>query len=261
MELAEAKSITDEEADRVAPDLLQVARSIHENPEPAFEEHHAHEVLTGVLEDGGFTVTRHAFDLPTAFEASVGPTDGPKLAIVCDYDAIPGVGHGSGRNIAAAAGIGAALAAAEAAGTLGGRVVVLGAPGVAGGNGKDLVLERGGFDDVELAMTLHPADRDLPGLHAIASQQLRVTYLGEAAAASSTPELGRNALDGAVLGYNAVAALRQHIRLDERIHGVFTDGGVHPNVIPATASTHWSIGSTDLDTLETPFYPFRPLLG
>jgi amidohydrolase len=250
MDATEAKAIVKAEIERLTPDLLQVSHSIHENPETNFEEHHAHEVLTGVLEDEGIPVHRAAYDMATAFDARVGDTSGPTVAVLCEYDALPGIGHACGHNIIGAAGLGAGLAVAKVAEALGGQIAILGTPAEEGGGGKEFMLRAGAFDDIDLAMMVHPADRDLTTMHTIAIQQLHATYTGEAAHAAAAPEKGRNALDAAVLGYNAVAALRQHIAPDERIHGIFTDGGDKPNIVPARAASEWYVRSRDMHSLE-----------
>ena len=109
------------------------------------------------------------------------------------------------------------------------------------------MIRRGAFDDIDLAMMVHPADRDLRTMHTIAVQQLDVQYTGRAAHAAASPHTGLNALDAAVLGYNAVAALRQHIRPEERIHGIFADGGDKPNIVPSKAATEWYVRSGNMD--------------
>ena len=250
MDVIEAKAIVSAEIERLTPKLLEVSHSIHANPELNFEEHHAHDVLTGVLEEEGIDVERGAYDMETAFDARIGAADGPTVAVLCEYDALPGIGHACGHNIIGAAGLGAGLAAARVAAALGGRLAILGTPAEEGGGGKEFMLRRGAFDDIELAMMVHPADRDLHTMHTIAIQQMRARYTGKAAHAAAAPEKGRNALDAAVLGYNAVAALRQHISSDERIHGVFSDGGDKPNIVPATAATEWFVRSRNMDSLE-----------
>ena len=143
---------------------------------------------------------------------------------MCEYDALPEIGHGCGHNIIGSAGLGAGLALAARADELGGRVVVLGTPAEEGGGGKAIMADRGALDGVDVAMMVHPAPGDLIAMNAIAIQQVHVEYDGEAAHAAAFPQRGRNALDAAVLGYMNVAALRQHIRTDERIHGIFTEG-------------------------------------
>ena len=184
MDVVEAKEIVRAEIDRLTPTLLEVSHSIHANPELNFEEHHAHDTLTGVLEDEGLAVERGAYDMATAFESRVGADDGPTVAVLCEYDALPGIGHACGHNIIGAAGLGAGLAVAKVAEALGGRVAILGTPAEEGGGGKEFMIRRGAFDDIDLAMMVHPADRDLRTMHTIAVQQLDVQYTGRAAHAA-----------------------------------------------------------------------------
>ena len=139
---------------------------------------------------------------------------------MCEYDALPGIGHACGHNIIAAAGIGAGLAASEFTEPFNGRLRILGTPAEEGGGGKVRMLNKGAFDSVEAVLMIHPADADLPNISSLAVQQLKATYTGKAAHAAAAPEKGINALDGAVLGYMGVAALRQHIAPDERLHGI-----------------------------------------
>jgi len=249
MDAREAKQKATEAIDQQRDLLLEVSHSIHSHPEENYAEHHAHSVLTSAFDELGFTVTRGAYEMPTAFEATAG-SSGPEIAVFCEYDALPGIGHACGHNIIAAAGLGAALGAAAVATEVGGRIRVLGSPAEEGGGGKVFMIDRGALAGVDAAMMIHPADVDLRWMTTIAIQQLRVTWNGQAAHAAAHPWDGRNALDAAVLGYMNVAALRQHIRPEERIHGVFTDGGDKPNIVPATAAMHWFIRAADMDRLE-----------
>ena len=249
MDIAEAKQRVRAEIERLTPTLIEVSHSIHENPELNFEEHHAHELLTGVIEDKGLNVARGAYDMPTAFDARVG-SSGTTIAVCCEYDALPGIGHGCGHNIIAAAGLGAGLAAATVAEAMGGTLAILGTPAEEGGGGKEFMIRGGAFHDVDAAMMVHPADRDLTTMHTIAIQTMDVEYEGRAAHAAAFPEKGLNALDAAVLGYNNVAALRQHILPEERIHGVFTDAGVKPNIVPAHAAAEWYVRSATAASLQ-----------
>lgn len=241
-DLAAVKTRIDALVAEHADVLLDASHRIHEHPELGFKEHHAHDLLSSVLEDAGLEVTRKAYRLPTAFEAVAG-TSGPRIAVLCEYDALPGIGHACGHNIIGTAGIGAGIAAAALAEELGGTVVVLGTPAEEGGGGKVSLAERGAFEGIDAALMVHPAGMDLAWFGAIAIQQLEVTYHGRAAHAAAAPQAGRNALDAAVLGYMNVAALRQHIRPDERIHGIFTEAGEAPNVVPARAAANWYVRS------------------
>jgi amidohydrolase len=249
MDVDEVKVRLCDEVDKREAALLEVSHQIHEHPELGWEERFAHDLITSVLDDEGLAPRRGAYELPTAFEARAG-NEGPLVAVLCEYDALPGVGHACGHNIIAAAGLGAALAAATMAKELGGQVMVLGTPAEEGGGGKIRLAENGAFDGVDVAMMVHPAGADLCTMDAIAVQQIWVEYIGRAAHAAAFPHKGRNALDAAVLGYMNVAALRQHIRSDERIHGIFTDAGDKPNIVPKFAAAQWYVRAANLERLE-----------
>ncbi len=248
MDLAALKQRLRAEVEARADVLIAASHDIHEHPETNYEEHHAHDVLADLAEGEGLAVDRRAYGVDTAFAARAGDT-GPSIAVLCEYDALPGLGHACGHNIIATAGIGAGLALAAVAGDAGGRVVVLGTPAEEGGGGKILMARAGAFDDVDAALMVHPADADLTRMDVIAVQELVATYTGEAAHAAAFPHRGRNALDAAVLGYLNVAALRQHTLPDERIHGVFLEGGDKPNIVPARAVTEWMVRSRSITTL------------
>ncbi len=249
MNLDEAKSSICSYIDDISEELIAVSHAIHENPELGYEEHFAHEQLTKVLIDKGLDVHKSAYEIDTAFEATAGKT-GPVVALLCEYDALPGIGHACGHNIIAAAGIGAGLAASTLAETFNGQLRILGTPAEEGGGGKVRMLNRGAFESVEAVLMIHPADADLPNISSLAVQQLKATYTGKAAHAAAAPEKGINALDGAVLGYMGVAALRQHIAPDERLHGIFTNGGQKANIVPETAESTWYARSSTMDRLE-----------
>jgi len=221
------------DADRAA--LIALSTRIHACPELNFEEHRAAGWLADYLEARGFAVERGAYGLATAFAARLG-SGTPRVAILCEYDALPGIGHACGHNVIAAAGAGAGVALAELVAATGGSVVVLGTPAEEGGGGKVLMARAGAFADVDAAMMVHPAGLDLDAMHVLAISQIAVTYTGRAAHASAFPFLGVNALDALVTAYNSIAQLRQHIRPDERIHGIITDGGQAPNIVPDRAA-------------------------
>jgi amidohydrolase len=247
--LEQAKQRLSEEVDRRAEVLVDVSRQIHAHPELNFEEHFAHDLLTDVLAGEGLAVTRKARGVDTAFEATAG-TEGPTIAVLCEYDALPGIGHACGHNVIAAAGLGAGLAAAALAQELGGRVVIMGTPAEEGGGGKIRLIDGGAFEGIDAAMMVHPADHDLIAMDVIAVQQVAVTYHGEAAHAAAFPQRGRNALDALILGYMNVAALRQHISPGERLHGIVTKGGDKPNIVPALTEAEWMVRSPTLARLQ-----------
>ncbi len=249
MNLEDAKTRLCDEVDKRADALLEASHQIHEHPELGYEEQFAHDLLTSILEDESLAPDRGAFGVPTGFSARAG-SEGPVIAVLCEYDALPGIGHACGHNIIAAAGLGAGLATAALADELGGRVLVLGTPAEEGGGGKVRMADNGAFDGVDAAMMVHPAGADLCTMDAIAVQQIWVEYEGQAAHAAAFPYKGKNALDAAVLGYMNIAALRQHIRSDERIHGIFTNAGDKPNIVPNFSSAQWYVRAATLDRLE-----------
>ncbi len=250
MDLADAKEQVAAEVGRRRARLWEVARAIHGRPELMYEERFAADLLAGELEAAGLSVERRAFGLETAVRATAGNGAGPTVAVLCEYDALPDIGHGCGHNLIAAAGLGAALAAAVVASGAGGRLVVLGTPAEEGGGGKIRLLEAGAFEGVDAALMVHPAGLDRLEARVIAIATWRVEYQGVGAHAAAFPEQGRNALDAAVLGYNAVAALRQHIAADERVHGVFLEAGRKPNIVPDRAVAEWYVRSRDLASLQ-----------
>jgi amidohydrolase len=237
------------EVDRLADQLLHASHEIHAHPELNFEEHFAHDLLVDQLRAAGLEPTAHAYGVDTAFEAAVGET-GFNVAVLCEYDALPGIGHACGHNVIATAGLGAGLAAATVASQAGGTLRIMGTPAEEGGGGKITMARRGAFDGVDAAMMVHPADADLISMDCIALQELHVQFHGKAAHAAAAPWDGRNALDAAVLGYMNIAAMRQHIRPTERIHGVFTNGGDKANIVPAETAMEWIVRSATIESLQ-----------
>jgi len=214
--------------------LIELSARIHAHPECKFEETRAAGWLAEFLDGAGYAVQRKAFGLPTAVAAHIG-TARPRVAILCEYDALPGIGHACGHNVIAAAGAGAACGLADVVGDAGGSALVLGTPAEEGGGGKVIMARAGAFTDVDAAMMVHPAGMELASMGVLAVTSVEVEYRGRASHAAAAPERGVNALDGLITAYNAIAQLRQHIRASERIHGIITDGGQAPNVVPERA--------------------------
>lgn len=248
-QIAELKARVCADIDRRAADLVAASHDIHAQPELNYEERFAHDRLTRMIDAARLPVVRGAYSIDTAFETKVG-TSGLDVAVLCEYDALPGIGHACGHNIIAAAGLGAGLALAGVAADAGGRLTLMGTPAEEGGGGKVEMARAGAFRGIDAAMMVHPADRDLARMNAIAIQQAVVRYYGQAAHAAVSPHLGRNALDAAVLGYMNVAALRQHIRPTERIHGIFTKAGEKPNIVPRETEMDWYVRSDTIETLQ-----------
>src|SRR5215471_16701019 len=244
------KIAAQEQIDTIREELVDLSHRIHANPELGFEEEKASVWLAQSLSDAGFDVKPGICDLPTAFVARAG--NGPlHIAICAEYDCLPDIGHACGHNIIASAALGAAVAAARVADEVGLTVTVIGTPAEEVGNasGKILELERGAFDGIHAAMMVHPAPFDMLRAKIIAASMFDIHYTGKASHASAFPELGVNAADALTVAQTALGLLRQHIRPTDRIHGIVTDGGSAPNVVPARASARYMIRSETLDQL------------
>ncbi len=222
--------------DALSDDLLSVSHAIHERPELAFREHFASDLLCSTVERFGLTPRRGVYGLETAFEADFAGSDGPTVALLAEYDALPGIGHACGHNLIATAALGAVLALEAVRASLPGRVRLLGTPAEEKGGGKELMARAGAFDGVNAALMIHPAGVNLTTMPCICVSEVSVVYHGRAAHASAMPHRGINALDGLLLAYQAISNLRQHIRDRERIHGIVTDGGQAPNIVPERAA-------------------------
>ena len=239
-----------ERIDDLADTLISVSRDIHAHPELAFEEHHAARLLADTLERHGLPAERSVFTLETAFEARL-PTrgEGPTVAILAEYDALPGIGHACGHNLIATAALGATLGLAAVASELPGRVRLVGTPAEERGGGKELMARAGAFDGVDAAMMIHPAGVNLSSMPCICVAEVEVIYHGRSAHASAMPHKGVNALDGLLLAYQAISNLRQHIRNEERIHGIITEGGQAANIVPDRAAGSFYVRATSEKTL------------
>jgi amidohydrolase len=246
----DAKSAARERFGSSCEELIELSHRIHANPELGFEEEKASSWLCESLDDAGFTVEQGICDLPISFRARSG--SGPlHIGICAEYDCLPGIGHACGHNIIAASAVGAALAAAKVADDLGLPVSVIGTPAEEVGNasGKILLLERGAFQGIHAAMMVHPAPFDMLRAKIIAASMFDVHCTGKESHASAFPELGVNAADALTIAQTAIGLLRQHIRAADRIHGIVTNGGAAPNVIPAHTSARYIIRSETLEQL------------
>jgi amidohydrolase len=242
---------------KLSGELLDLSHRIHADPEVRFTEYAASAKLIDFLTGHGFSVNSGVGGLPTAFRAwRAFGSGGPTIAVFCEYDALPGIGHACGHNIIAAAGAGAAVAAAgwldEHGGN--GRIVVLGSPGEEGGGGKVTLVEAGQLADVDAAVMVHPAGFDAVSRTNLGRVSLEATFTGRASHAAAAPELGRNALDAATLLLVAIGLLRQQLRDGSRVHANVVDGGDSINVIPEHARVSLFIRSTDAEYLRGRLY-------
>jgi amidohydrolase len=235
--------------DELTERLLDLSHALYADPELAYQEVRSAARCADLLESGGFEVERGAYGLPTAFAARAGGS-GPHVVICAEYDALPAVGHACGHNMIAASAVGAGLGLLSVASNAGLRLTVLGTPAEEAGGGKVDLIKAGAFHDVDVAMMMHPAPYDEPGSVGLAIEEWSVVVHGKASHASGEPHLGRNALDGIVAGYSAVAMLRQHLRPRQQVHGIITHGGDAPNVVPERAEAAYYLRAADMADLD-----------
>lgn len=235
------------ETDRVR--LLEVSHTLAAHPEVAWQEHASVALLTTELGAAGFDVTVGVAGLDTAFVATAG-SGTRRVAILAEYDALPGLGHACGHNVVAAAALGAARALVAHVDALDLTLQVIGSPAEEGGGGKILMLEAGVFDGLHAAMMIHPGPANALLARPYAVAHWRVAYEGFGAHAAAYPELGVNAADALTIAQVAIGLLRQQLPATTRVHGIVTEAGTAANAIPAHAEGHWYVRAPDLEQLD-----------
>ena len=246
--------------DAAREELFGIALDIHAHPELNYQEFYAAKLLSDTLEAHDFAVERGIGGVETAFRATQegGAGDGPTVAVLAEYDALPEIGHGCGHNLIAMAGLGAGLGVQANMKNLPGRLVVIGTPAEEGGGGKIKLLDAGVFDGVDICLSSHPSSnrtiipQDIPmdESWSLAMVGFRYIYHGKAAHAAAAPEEGINALNSLIHLFTGIDALRQHLREDTRIHGIITDGGLAPNVVPEFAAANFMLRCRDRNYLS-----------
>lgn len=236
----EIKPICYEKIDACADQLKELARLIHKYPELGWMEKKACAWLADALATHGFATEKAFCDVPTAFVARKETAPGPTIALLAEYDALKGVGHGCGHNLIGPAAVGAAIGVASVIEkTAGGRVLVIGTPAEEFGTaetGKVLLQKRGAFDSVDVAILMHPMYANAPIVESLAATRCNITFRGHAAHAALDPWNGVNALDAIRITFAGVDAARQQMHPEIRIHGIITKGGDAANIIPDKAS-------------------------
>ena len=235
--------------------LFDLSKDVHAHPELNYEEFYSSEALAGFLEKHDLKVERGVGGIETAFRAVIpcGGGGGPTIAVLAEYDALPEIGHGCGHNLIAMAAMGAALGLKANAQDLPGAITIIGTPAEEGGGGKIRLLDAGVFDGVDATLSSHPfSNRTIvPATAArgeswsLAMVGYRYMFHGKAAHAAAYPEAGINALNAVIHLFTGIDALRQHLRDDVRMHGVITDGGTAPNVVPQFAAANFMLRSRD----------------
>jgi amidohydrolase len=244
-------------------EIIDLSHRIHAKPEVAFEEHRAATWVAEAIAQHGFTVEHPAGRLATAVRGILRGGKGgagPRIGILAEYDALPGLGHGCGHNTMAASGVGAAIALASIADELPGEIVFLGTPAEERGSGKAIMIEDGLFEGLDAALLFHPCDRNHVESHPLASEDVDIVFHGLQAHASSDPWRGKNALDAMILLFGSVGLWRQQLRDGARVHGIIQEGGTAPNIIPERTKAWFMLRSPDQGDYERMKARFRELV-
>jgi len=244
--------------DAGAAEMITLMLDLAEHPEVAFEEHRSARAIVDVLAAHGIEAQLGVHGLDTAIRAEIGGGAGasaaPTLAILSEYDALPGIGHGCGHNVIAVMGLGAFLALAQLAeedpSAVPGRVVFLGTPAEEGHTGKEYMAREGAFDGLDAVVMAHPYGYDLADQIWLGRRTLTVEYHGATAHASAQPYMGRNALDAASLMYQGIGLMRQQTPPSDRIHAVIREGGERASVVPDYAKLDLYVRSQAPETLR-----------
>ncbi|OWF43934.1 peptidase M20 domain-containing protein 2-like [Mizuhopecten yessoensis] len=243
--------------DAAAGDLNELSQQIWSHPETADQEYFAHDVLTRFLKDHGFERVDKKYQLETAFRATYGDSDSekPHVGLLCEYDALPDIGHACGHNLIAEVGIAAGLAlkAVLSQNPSLGKMTILGTPAEEENGGKVRLLKAGAFEGIDFAMMAHPSKYELLKPNYVARKEINFKYTGRESHAAEWPWEGINALDAAVLCYQSISCLRQQMVPGWMVHGVISNGGQRPNIIPGNSQVDYYIRcptSTELKVFE-----------
>lgn len=216
--------------------LADISDYIYNNPELGNEEYKAVEALTIFLKEHDFKVEASIAGMDTAFKATFDSgKPGMTIGYLCEYDALPKIGHGCGHNMIGVMSAGAGVVLSKVLHEIGGKVIVYGTPAEETNGGKVILAEAGVFDELDAAMIVHPDGETRASGSSSALYPIRFIYKGKTAHAASCPEKGINALNSVIQLFNGIDALRQHVTPDVRMHGIITKGGVAANIVPDEA--------------------------
>lgn len=222
--------------EEVKPELIALSEFIHDNPELGYQEFQSARAHVELLKKHGFSVEEGYMGMATAFRAEKSDgKPGPTVAFLAEYDALPDIGHGCGHNILGTTSTGAGIVLSKLLPEIGGKVIVIGTPAEETSGAKVPMAQQGVFNDVDVAMMVHPADKHSRSGRSLALEAIQFTYKGRTAHAAASPEKGINALDACINTFNNINALREHIKPTARIHGIIVEGGKAANVVPELA--------------------------
>ncbi len=245
------KELLFNDGQKIKDRLADISEYIYHNPELGNQEFKAVEKLTAFLEEHHFVVEREFLNLKTAFRATYdSKKEGPTIGYLCEYDALPEIGHGCGHNMIGPMSVGAGVILSKVLDQVGGRIIVYGTPAEETDGAKVIFVENGVFDELDVAMMAHPSSETAKSGESMALYPLQFTYKGKTAHAAASPHEGINALNSVIQLFNGIDALRQHVTPDVRMHGIITSGGVAANIVPDEAVAQFYFRAATKETLE-----------
>ena len=244
------KELLNKEVENLKDKLIEISEYMYHNPELGNEEFKSAEKLTSLLEEHNFTVEKEFLGLKTAFRA-VYDSNKPGLTVgyLCEYDALPEIGHGCGHNMIGTMSAGAGIILSKILDKVGGRIIVYGTPAEETDGAKVIFAEEGVFEELDAAMILHPSSKTTKSGTSMALYPLQFTYKGKTSHAASCPQDGINALNSVIQLFNGIDALRQHVTPDVRMHGIITNGGVAANIVPDEAVAQFYFRAAKKETV------------
>ena len=240
--------------DDAAPELILISDEIFDHPELGMEEFHAVELLTGWLEKEGFEVERGTAGVETAFKAVYQNGEGgPNIGLLCEYDALSGIGHACGHHMQGPSILAAAKALKDSAVDKPFTVTVYGTPAEESVSGKIRMIQNGcTFEDLSVAFMMHGGPATQVDVKSLANTKLRIIYRGVSSHAALKPEKGRSALDGLILAFQGIEFLREHVNSDVKMHyTILNCGGTPANVVPAYAEASMYVRSYNRTYLDS----------
>ncbi|MBW4863443.1 MAG: M20 family metallopeptidase [Paeniclostridium sp.] len=242
--------------DELGKEIEEVCDFIFNNPELGNEEYISSKYLVDKMKEYGFDTIYPYCNMDTAFRAELGDNNGPTIAFLAEYDALPGYGenkepaHACGHNWIAASTLGSCIVLSKLKEKFKGKIVLIGTPAEESTGGKWDLVKGGVFDDIDVCYQMHIEAFNNINCKALAMDSIEFTFKGVAAHAASHPHMGVNALDAVQLTFAGINALRQHVKSDVRIHGIVSDGGEAANIVPEKASCKFYIRASERSYLN-----------
>ncbi|MCQ8211329.1 M20 family metallopeptidase [Cetobacterium somerae] len=247
--------------DELKDSLINLGDFIFDNPEIGLEEFKSSKKLIEILEKNGFKVEVGIGGFKTAFKAiyEVGE-NGPSIGLLCEYDALEGMGHACAHHLQGPSIVGAALSLKNKLKNRNYKIVVYGTPAEETIGAKVKMLENGCFNDIDIALMMHGAPDTTTDVKSLALSNFTVKFHGVRAHAALAPEKGRSALDGLILLFQGIEFLREHVREDVKMHYTITNAGGPANVVPKYAEAKFSIRSYDRAYLDHVIERFKKVV-